>query len=156
MQSVKINTKMFISAQKMVSFTFLAGLIILILLLPSVCSSSHEHGSMSNVHSSQKQKIHEVMYLHSIIFQCNSNMWTFKELYLESYCLFAFWFQISPELSFQIRLHGFVLWASVGFLMPVSIVIKRMSNKEESGRKLRIIFYAHAITQACQFSLIFL
>lgn len=56
-------------------------------------------------------------------------------------------FQITPRLLFEIKLHGFLLWASVGFLMPVSILIKRMSNREESGPRLRIIFYAHAITQ---------
>ncbi|KAL3821344.1 hypothetical protein ACJIZ3_007249 [Penstemon smallii] len=56
--------------------------------------------------------------------------------------------EITPQLSFQIKLHGFILWASVGFLMPVSIVMKRMSNREESSRRLKIIFYIHAITQA--------
>ncbi|KAI3457052.1 hypothetical protein Pfo_013715 [Paulownia fortunei] len=59
--------------------------------------------------------------------------------------------EINPQLSFEIKLHGFLLWASVGFLMPVAILIKRMSNREASGRKLRIIFYIHAITQASQF-----
>ncbi|KAL6561664.1 hypothetical protein OROMI_017265 [Orobanche minor] len=54
---------------------------------------------------------------------------------------------MSPQLSFEIKLHGFLLWASVGFLMPVSILIKRMSNREESEARLRIIFYVHAVTQ---------
>ncbi|KAI3465929.1 hypothetical protein Pfo_022592 [Paulownia fortunei] len=56
-------------------------------------------------------------------------------------------YKITPQLSFEIKLHGFLLWASVGFLMPVAILIKRMSNREESGRRLRIIFHVHAITQ---------
>ncbi|XP_073061017.1 cytochrome b561 domain-containing protein At4g18260-like [Primulina eburnea] len=55
--------------------------------------------------------------------------------------------EITPRLSFQIKLHGFLLWASVGFLMPVAILIKRMSNRRESLRKQRIILYIHAITQ---------
>lgn len=55
---------------------------------------------------------------------------------------------MAPQLLFEIKLHGFLLWASVGFLMPVAILAKRMSYKEESGRRLRIIFYVHAITQA--------
>ncbi|KAL8506254.1 hypothetical protein ACS0TY_017211 [Phlomoides rotata] len=56
-------------------------------------------------------------------------------------------YKMTPQLLFEIKLHGFLLWASVGFLMPVAILAKRMSNKEESGRRLRIIFYVHAITQ---------
>lgn len=55
--------------------------------------------------------------------------------------------KIGSQLLFEIKLHGFLLWASVGFLMPVSILIKRMSTKEKSGRRLRIIFYAHAATE---------
>ncbi|KAL6553529.1 hypothetical protein OROGR_007371 [Orobanche gracilis] len=55
---------------------------------------------------------------------------------------------MSPEVSFEMKLHGFLLWASVGFLMPVSILIKRISNRQESSEAmLRIIFYVHAITQ---------
>ncbi|KAH6780751.1 Glutamyl/glutaminyl-tRNA synthetase [Perilla frutescens var. hirtella] len=45
-------------------------------------------------------------------------------------------------LSYEIKLHGFLLWASVGFLMPLSILIKRTSCTNP-----RIIFYTHAITQ---------
>ncbi|PIN11580.1 hypothetical protein CDL12_15822 [Handroanthus impetiginosus] len=55
--------------------------------------------------------------------------------------------KMTPQLSFEIKFHGFLLWASVGFLMPVAILIKRMSNREQSGRRLRIIFYIHAIAQ---------
>ncbi|XP_073158004.1 cytochrome b561 domain-containing protein At4g18260-like isoform X2 [Henckelia pumila] len=55
--------------------------------------------------------------------------------------------EITPQLSFQIKLHGFLLWASVGFLMPAAILVKRMSNRRESRRKQRIILYIHAITQ---------
>lgn len=58
---------------------------------------------------------------------------------------------MSPQLLFEMNLHGFLLWASVGFLMPVAILAKRMANKEESGTRLRIIFYVHAITQASTF-----
>ncbi|XP_042063037.1 cytochrome b561 domain-containing protein At4g18260-like [Salvia splendens] len=56
-------------------------------------------------------------------------------------------YKVSRELSFEIKLHGFLLWASVGLLMPAAILVKRMSNREESGKRLRIIFYIHAITQ---------
>ncbi|KAL3632251.1 hypothetical protein CASFOL_025235 [Castilleja foliolosa] len=54
---------------------------------------------------------------------------------------------MNPKLLYEIKVHGFLLWASVGFLMPVSILIKRMSNREQSRTRLRVIFYVHAITQ---------
>ncbi|MBA0732323.1 hypothetical protein Gogos_016422 [Gossypium gossypioides] len=52
---------------------------------------------------------------------------------------------ISHKLMFEITLHGFLLWASMGFLMPIGILAIRMSNGEECGRKLQILFYVHAI-----------
>ncbi|MBA0703925.1 hypothetical protein Golax_016217, partial [Gossypium laxum] len=51
---------------------------------------------------------------------------------------------ISHKLMFEITLHGFLLWASMGFLMPIGILAIRMSNGEECGRKLQILFYVHA------------
>lgn len=56
--------------------------------------------------------------------------------------------QMSPKLLSQITVHAFLLWVSMGFLMPVGILIIRMSNREECGRRLRIMYYAHAISQA--------
>ncbi|XP_062153789.1 cytochrome b561 domain-containing protein At2g30890-like isoform X2 [Alnus glutinosa] len=53
----------------------------------------------------------------------------------------------SQKLLFEITLHGFLLWASLGFLMPVGILVIRMSNREECGRRLKILFYVHAILQ---------
>ncbi|XP_060189750.1 cytochrome b561 domain-containing protein At2g30890-like [Lycium barbarum] len=55
--------------------------------------------------------------------------------------------ELSPKLSFQIILHGFLLWASMGFLMPMAILVIRMSNKEENGRRLKMIVYTHAALQ---------
>ncbi|KAA8526198.1 hypothetical protein F0562_008063 [Nyssa sinensis] len=55
--------------------------------------------------------------------------------------------KLSPKLSFEIALHGFLHWASMGFLMPVGILIIRMSNREECGRRLKIMFYTHASLQ---------
>lgn len=55
---------------------------------------------------------------------------------------------MSPRLQFEITLHGFLLWASMGFLMPVGILVIRLSNREENPRRLRIVFYVHAILQA--------
>ncbi|XP_055824166.1 cytochrome b561 domain-containing protein At4g18260-like [Solanum dulcamara] len=55
--------------------------------------------------------------------------------------------ELSPKLSFQIILHGILLWASMGFLMPIAILVIRMSNKEQNGRRLKIIVYTHASLQ---------
>ncbi|RWW86580.1 hypothetical protein BHE74_00004631 [Ensete ventricosum] len=55
--------------------------------------------------------------------------------------------QLTPELSFQIKVHAFLLWASVGFLMPVGIIIIRMSHRVECIKKLKVLFYAHLIVQ---------
>ncbi|KAL9422953.1 hypothetical protein AB3S75_035104 [Citrus x aurantiifolia] len=55
--------------------------------------------------------------------------------------------KMSPKLLSQITVHAFLLWVSMGFLMPVGILIIRMSNREECGRRLRIMYYAHAISQ---------
>lgn len=56
--------------------------------------------------------------------------------------------KMNPRLQFQITLHGFLLWASMGFLMPVGILAIRLSNREENPRSLRILFYVHTILQA--------
>ncbi|XP_058101116.1 cytochrome b561 domain-containing protein At4g18260-like [Magnolia sinica] len=55
--------------------------------------------------------------------------------------------KLSPQLSFQVTLHGFLLWASMGFLMPVGILIIRMSNREECGKRVKVLFYLHVILQ---------
>ncbi|WVY92422.1 hypothetical protein V8G54_031510 [Vigna mungo] len=56
--------------------------------------------------------------------------------------------KMSPRLQFEITLHGFLLWASMGFLMPVGILAIRLSNKKENSRRHRIVFYVHSILQA--------
>ncbi|XP_009790167.1 cytochrome b561 domain-containing protein At4g18260-like [Nicotiana tabacum] len=55
--------------------------------------------------------------------------------------------ELSPKLSFQIILHGFLLWVSMGFLMPIAILVMRMSNRQKCGRRLKLIFYTHASLQ---------
>lgn len=56
--------------------------------------------------------------------------------------------KMNPKLQNEITLHGFLLWASMGFLMPVGILAIRLSNREGNPRKQRIIFYVHAFLQA--------
>lgn len=55
--------------------------------------------------------------------------------------------KLSPRLTSEIILHGFLLWTSMGFLMPLAILAVRMSNREQCGRRLRILIYIHAILQ---------
>ncbi|MBA0574990.1 hypothetical protein Golob_024576, partial [Gossypium lobatum] len=57
--------------------------------------------------------------------------------------------KVSHKLMFEIILHGIILWASMGFLVPVGILAIRMSNKEEEcGTRHQVLFYVHAVSQA--------
>ncbi|CAM8915374.1 unnamed protein product [Rhodiola kirilowii] len=51
-----------------------------------------------------------------------------------------------PDVS-DIRIHGLLLWSSMGFLMPIGILLIRMCNKQESRSKARVLYYLHAILQ---------
>ncbi|XP_072968193.1 cytochrome b561 domain-containing protein At2g30890-like [Typha angustifolia] len=55
--------------------------------------------------------------------------------------------KLTPQLSFQLKVHAFLLWASIGFLMPVGVLVIRMSNNVRCGKSLRILFYSHLILQ---------
>ncbi|KAL7616529.1 hypothetical protein Lser_V15G03573 [Lactuca serriola] len=56
--------------------------------------------------------------------------------------------KMSPRLIFEIKIHGILLWASMGFLMPLGVLIVRMFNKEDcSPRKLKAVIYIHVILQ---------
>ncbi|KAF5822252.1 putative cytochrome b561/ferric reductase transmembrane [Helianthus annuus] len=56
--------------------------------------------------------------------------------------------KMNSRLIFDIKLHGILLWASMGFLMPLGVIIIRTVNKEEcSPRKLKAVIYIHAILQ---------
>ncbi|TYG94314.1 hypothetical protein ES288_A11G178800v1 [Gossypium darwinii] len=56
--------------------------------------------------------------------------------------------KVSHKLMFEIILHGIILWASMGFLVPVGILAIRMSNKEEEcGTRHQVLFYVHAVSQ---------
>ncbi|MED6210086.1 hypothetical protein PIB30_060767 [Stylosanthes scabra] len=54
---------------------------------------------------------------------------------------------MNPRLVFEIRVHGFLLWASMGLLMPFAILAIRQGNREQNPKRLRIIFYLHAILE---------
>ncbi|KAL2494548.1 Cytochrome [Forsythia ovata] len=52
------------------------------------------------------------------------------------------------QKTLDITLHGILLWASMGFLMPLGVLTIRMSSTEECHRTRRkILFYVHAILQ---------
>ncbi|GAB4840607.1 hypothetical protein Ancab_039644 [Ancistrocladus abbreviatus] len=54
--------------------------------------------------------------------------------------------QMSSEMRFAMALHGLLLWASLGFFMPVGILIIRMSSTKTTTR-VRLVFYFHLILQ---------
>ncbi|XVF25489.1 hypothetical protein REPUB_Repub13aG0216800 [Reevesia pubescens] len=55
--------------------------------------------------------------------------------------------KLSPQMTSYIAVHGLLLWVSMGFLMPVGILTIRMANKKECGRRVKVLFYLHAILQ---------
>ncbi|KAG6520524.1 hypothetical protein ZIOFF_017581 [Zingiber officinale] len=54
---------------------------------------------------------------------------------------------LTPELSIHITIHGFLLWTSVGFLMPLGVVIIRMTEGVKSIRMVKVLFYTHVTVQ---------
>ncbi|KAF4360161.1 hypothetical protein F8388_000030 [Cannabis sativa] len=57
--------------------------------------------------------------------------------------------ELSPRLISHIRVHGILLWISMGFLMPIGILLIRISSGEESGStRAKVFFYLHLIFQA--------
>ncbi|XP_019102025.1 PREDICTED: cytochrome b561 domain-containing protein At4g18260-like [Camelina sativa] len=56
--------------------------------------------------------------------------------------------KMSHQMINSIKLHGILLWVSMGFLMPMGILFVRMANKaHENGRKFKVFFYLHVIFQ---------
>ncbi|KAL6614774.1 hypothetical protein ACP70R_037044 [Stipagrostis hirtigluma subsp. patula] len=55
--------------------------------------------------------------------------------------------EMTPKVSFQLKLHALFHWTSFGFLMPVGILLVRMSSKSRNGRCVRVLFYCHVISQ---------
>jgi hypothetical protein len=55
--------------------------------------------------------------------------------------------QLTPKLSLQLKLHAFLLWSSVGFLMPVGVLLIRVSSNVRSAKAVRVLFYCHVASQ---------
>lgn len=54
--------------------------------------------------------------------------------------------KLSPKMVSEINLHGVLLWASMGFLMPLGVITVRMSHREEGGRRKALV-YLHVVLQ---------
>ncbi|KAF7815709.1 cytochrome b561 domain-containing protein [Senna tora] len=79
---------------------------------------------------------------------CSSQRHQKNNLLMSSlFFFFSFWVKMNPKLEFEITVHGFLLWASMGFLMPIGIIAIRLSNSEKNQRRLKHIFYVHAFLQ---------
>jgi hypothetical protein len=51
---------------------------------------------------------------------------------------------------YEIKVHGFMLWAAMGVLMPIGIIsIRLMSIKDQPIITLRRLFFLHVTSQAC-------
>ncbi|KMS97726.1 hypothetical protein BVRB_5g124310 [Beta vulgaris subsp. vulgaris] len=61
--------------------------------------------------------------------------------------------QLSSKMTYEVRLHGLLLWASMGFLMPIGILIIRLSSREECGTRLKLYFYLHLFLQMLSLSI---
>ncbi|KAL6620699.1 hypothetical protein ACP70R_035838 [Stipagrostis hirtigluma subsp. patula] len=55
--------------------------------------------------------------------------------------------ELTPKLSRQLKLHAFLLWSSVGFLMPLGVLIIRVSHTAKSAKSVKILFYCHVASQ---------
>ena len=63
--------------------------------------------------------------------------------------------QLSPQMISHITVHGILLWVSMGFLMPIGILIIRLSGREQSeSTRAKVFFYLHVILQASTFLLV--
>ncbi|KAL5732113.1 hypothetical protein ACHQM5_004767 [Ranunculus cassubicifolius] len=55
--------------------------------------------------------------------------------------------KLSPKLTKEVIVHGFLLWISVGFLTPIGILVIKMSQIERCLRRLKMLFYFHVTLQ---------
>uniref|UniRef100_A0ACD5T7C5 Uncharacterized protein n=1 Tax=Avena sativa TaxID=4498 RepID=A0ACD5T7C5_AVESA len=55
--------------------------------------------------------------------------------------------ELTPKLSLQLKLHAFLLWSSVGFLMPLGVLLIRVSSNVSSAKAVRALFYCHVASQ---------
>ncbi|KAJ3670768.1 hypothetical protein LUZ60_008194 [Juncus effusus] len=56
--------------------------------------------------------------------------------------------KLTYQLSLQIKIHAFLLWGSVGFLMPVGILVIRFASSCNCRENFQLLFYFHVILQS--------
>ncbi|XP_010543055.1 PREDICTED: cytochrome b561 domain-containing protein At2g30890-like [Tarenaya hassleriana] len=57
----------------------------------------------------------------------------------------------SSKLLYEIKVHGFLLWASMGLLTPIGVLSIRMSNKDQCRR--RLFYLLHVASQVAAVAL---
>jgi hypothetical protein len=62
--------------------------------------------------------------------------------------------QMNPKLSWQIKLHALLLWGSVGFLMPLGILVIRFASSCTCGKNFRIMFCLHVVLQVTKLTIL--
>nr|CAB3460719.1 unnamed protein product [Digitaria exilis] len=55
--------------------------------------------------------------------------------------------ELTPKLSSQLKLHAFLLWFSVGFLMPIGVLLIRLSSNAKDAKSVKRLFYWHVGSQ---------
>ncbi|KAI8568089.1 hypothetical protein RHMOL_Rhmol02G0170300 [Rhododendron molle] len=55
--------------------------------------------------------------------------------------------QNNHKMTSEMTVHGLLLWASMGLLMPLGILTIRMTNREKCRRWFKLLFYMHVILQ---------
>ncbi|CAA7033466.1 unnamed protein product [Microthlaspi erraticum] len=56
--------------------------------------------------------------------------------------------KLNPKLVYEIKVHGFTLWAAMGVLMPIGIIsIRLMSTKDQPLITRRRLFFLHVTSQ---------
>ncbi|CAN6327275.1 unnamed protein product [Urochloa humidicola] len=55
--------------------------------------------------------------------------------------------ELTPKLSLQLKLHASLLWCSVGFLMPIGVLLIRVSSNVKSAKTVKLLFYCHVGSQ---------
>lgn len=140
MQSVQLNSILFF-----------------LLFLLHFVNSSQEHEISDNSHSTNKHSKQVLIsfplrnpsypWFQNVRYRFPENLKDFSKG-ITNIRICVWQLQMTPELSFEIKVHGFLLWAAFGFLIPLGIPAIRMSNREQCERRLKTIFYIHACLQA--------
>ncbi|XP_030511395.1 cytochrome b561 domain-containing protein At4g18260 [Rhodamnia argentea] len=55
--------------------------------------------------------------------------------------------KMNAKINKDIAMHGLLLWSSMGFLMPLGILVIRLSIREENRARAKAFFYIHVILQ---------